>query len=152
MIAEVKPSDLSCCGVISQIKARRGPRILKVVMVVQGGALERARGLDLGADDVISFPFEPIEFAARIRAQFREREPALELDVKLVVSSAVILGSLAVVISNRHSRKDTLQLKAEVARLNGGLLQRTPSPFKPGPCIPDHKWYVGNSRIFERTI
>ena len=33
-------------------------------------------------------------------------------------------GSLATVISNRHSRKDTLQLKAEVARLNGGLLQQ----------------------------
>jgi S1-C subfamily serine protease len=126
-------------------------------MVVHGGALERARGLDLGADDVISFPFDPSEFAARIRTQFREREPELQLEAKLndaltkerlaesavealsgtsgkrrfgltqaviVLAAAVILAALALVISNRHSRKDTLQLKAEVARLNGGLLQQ----------------------------
>ena len=38
---------------------------------------------DLGADDVISFPFEPVEFAARIRAQFRERKPQEELKTML---------------------------------------------------------------------
>jgi S1-C subfamily serine protease/CheY-like chemotaxis protein len=157
VITEATPSDLSCCGVVSQIKASPGPRTPKIVMVVHGGALERARGLDLGADDVISFPFDPSEFAARIRTQFREREPELQLEAKLndaltkerlaesavealsgtsgkrrfgltqaviVLAAAVILAALALVISNRHSRKDTLQLKAEVARLNGGLLQQ----------------------------
>jgi S1-C subfamily serine protease/CheY-like chemotaxis protein len=157
VITEATPSDLSCCGVVSQIKARHDPRTPKIVMVVHGGALERARGLDLGADDVISFPFDPAEFAARIRTQFREREPELQLEAKLndaltkerlaesavealsgtngkrrfgltqavvVLAAAVILAALALIISNRHSRKDTLQLKAEVARLNGGLLQQ----------------------------
>src|SRR4029077_7005345 len=83
LITEATPSDLSCCGVISQIKATADPRTLKIVMIVHGGALERARGLDLGAEDVISFPFEPLEFAARIRTQFRERQPELELEAKL---------------------------------------------------------------------
>jgi len=126
-------------------------------MVVHGGALERARALDLGADDVISAPFEPLEFGARIRTQFRERQPELELEAKLndalqkerlaesavealsgtngkrrfgltqaivVLAGAVVLAALALVVSNRHNRKDTLQLKAEIARLNGGLLQQ----------------------------
>ena len=157
LITEATPSNLSCCGLISQIKASPDPRTLKIVMIVQGGALERARGLDLGADDVVSFPFEPLEFAAKIRTQFRERQPEIELESKLkdalqrehaaemavealsggtiakrrlrvilaifVLSTAVVLAALATVISNRRSRKDTLQLKAEVARLNGGLLQ-----------------------------
>src|SRR5467141_997811 len=83
LITEATPSDLSCCGLISQIKAGPDPRTLRIVMIVHGGALERARGLDLGADDVISFPFEPLEFAARIRTQFRERQPELELEAKL---------------------------------------------------------------------
>src|SRR5437879_6577447 len=143
LITEATPSDLSCCGVISQIKASPEPRTPRIVMIVHGGALERARGLDLGADDVISFPFEPLEFTARIRTQFRERQPELELETKLtdalqkehlaesavealrggatakrrfglipgilVLSAAVLLGALAIVISNRHSRKDTLQ-------------------------------------------
>jgi hypothetical protein len=42
----------------------------------------------------------------------------------LGLSAAAILVALVTVISNGHSRKDTLQLKAEVARLNGGLLQQ----------------------------
>src|ERR1700677_1693988 len=54
-----------------------------MVMMVHGGALERARALDLLADDVVSFPFEPLEFAARIRTQFRGRQPELELEAKL---------------------------------------------------------------------
>jgi len=158
LITEATPSDLSCCGLISQIKAGPDPRTLKIVMIVHGGALERARGLDLRADDVVSFPFEPLEFAARIRTQFRERQPEIELEAKLndalqkehlaesavealsggmnakrrfglipaifVLSAAVVLAALTLVISNRHSRKDTLQLKAEVAQLNGGILRQ----------------------------
>jgi S1-C subfamily serine protease len=157
LIMEATPSNLSCCGLISQIKASPDPRTFKIVMIVHGGALERARGLDLGADDVVSFPFEPLEFAAKIRTQFRERQPEIELEAKLkdalqrehvaemavealsggtiakrrfwlipaisILSAAAVLAALATVISSRHSRKDTLQLKAEVARLNGGLLQ-----------------------------
>src|SRR5271163_2330605 len=158
LITEETPSDLSCCGLISQIKAGPDPRTLKIVMIVHGGALERARALDLGADDVISFPFEPVEFAAKIRTQFRERQPELELEAKLHdalekerlaenaiealsggldakrrawlmpaivgLSVAVVLAALTTVLSNRHRRKDTLQLRAEVARLNGGIVQQ----------------------------
>jgi len=158
LITEATPSDLSCCGVISQIKASPDLSTLRTVMIVRGGALERARALDLGADDVVSFPFEPLEFLAKIRTQFRERQPELELEAKLKdalqrehlaevavealsggtnakrrfwlipaifsLSAAVVLAALATVISNRRSRKETLQLKAEVARLNGGILQQ----------------------------
>src|ERR1700719_1649722 len=83
LVTEATPSDLSCCGLISQLKSRPDTRPLKIVMVIQGGALERARALDLGADDVISFPFDNVEFAARIRTQFRERQPEEELKTML---------------------------------------------------------------------
>jgi S1-C subfamily serine protease/DNA-binding NarL/FixJ family response regulator len=152
LITEATPSDLSCCGVISQIKASPDPRTIRILMIVHGGALERARALDLGADDVISFPFEALEFVARVRTQFRERQPELELEAKLkdalqkerlaetavealsggtnakrrswLVVAILVLAAIATIISNRHSRKDTLQLKAEVVRLNGGILQQ----------------------------
>jgi S1-C subfamily serine protease len=42
----------------------------------------------------------------------------------VVLAAAVILAAVGLVIANRHSRKDTLQLRAEIARLNGGLLQQ----------------------------
>src|SRR6266700_669455 len=83
LITEATPSDLSCCGIITQIKSREQTKSIRVLMVVQGGALERARALDLGADDVISAPFEFLEFAAKVRTQFRERQPEVELRTKL---------------------------------------------------------------------
>ena len=157
LITEATPSDLSCCGLISQIKASSDVLAPKIVMIVHGDALERARGLDLGADDVVSFPFEALEFAAKIRTQLRQRQPELKLEAELkdalerehtsentaenliskvmsrrrfwvlsivcVLSAATLLAAVTTVISNHRSRKDTLQLKAEVARINGGLLQ-----------------------------
>jgi S1-C subfamily serine protease/DNA-binding NarL/FixJ family response regulator len=83
LITEATPSDLSCCGIITQIKSREPTRSIRILMIVQGGALERARALDLGVDDVISSPFEPLEFAARVRTRFRERQPEEDLRTKL---------------------------------------------------------------------
>lgn len=158
LVTEATPSDLGCCSLITQLKSRPDARPLKIVMVVRGGALERARALDLGADDVISFPFDAVEFAARIRTQFRERQPEEDLKTMLkyavqrenitdlaveslsgegvtkrrfrlipaifAFSAAAAITSVFVVVSNRSSRKDTLQLKAEIARLNNGLGQQ----------------------------
>ena len=155
LVTEVTPSDLSCCGLIAQLKASpETESSLKIVMVVQGGAVERARALDLGADDVISFPFETVEFAARIRAQFRERKPQEELKtllkyavqrehfadivlqllsrplgkrrfwlppVILVLSAAAVLAAIDLGISSRRTRKETRQLRTEIARLSSGL-------------------------------
>jgi S1-C subfamily serine protease len=158
LITEATPSNLSCCGLISQVKGSSGLPALKIVMIVHGDALERARGLDLGADDVVSFPFEPLEFGAKIRTQLRQKQPELKFEAELkdalerehlaestaenliskvmsrrrfwvlsivcVLSAATLLAAVSTVISNRHSRKDTLQLNANVARLNDGLLQQ----------------------------
>jgi S1-C subfamily serine protease/CheY-like chemotaxis protein len=158
LVTEATPSDLSCCGVVVQLKAREATRAIRLLMVVEGGALERTRALDLGADDVISLPFEPAEFAARVRAQFRDRQPAEALRHKLkeaeqkehlaeiavetlsggvvprrrtwVLPAILALCVLAVVatlvtsLTYQKSRKDTLQLKAELARLTTGVAQQ----------------------------
>jgi DNA-binding response OmpR family regulator len=41
--------------------------------LARGGGVERARGLDLGADDVLSPPWEPAELLARVRVQLRDK-------------------------------------------------------------------------------
>ena len=156
LVTEATPSDLSCCGIVTQLKsqAEKGSS-LKVVMIVHGEALERARALDLGADDVISFPFNKVEFVARIRTRFRERKPHEELKTMLkhavqrehyvdvtveslsagtmskrrfwvipallALTTATVLALVFIGISTRSSRKATLQLRTEIARLNSGL-------------------------------
>jgi S1-C subfamily serine protease len=159
LITEATPSDLSCCGIITQIKSREQTKSIRVLMVVRGGALERARALDLGADDVISAPFESLEFAAKVRTQFRERQPELELRSKLkqaeekehlagiavetlsggavtqkrlwvlpalfVLCVVAVVAALVTSLTYRRSRTDSLQLKAEMARLNRGVVQQS---------------------------
>jgi S1-C subfamily serine protease len=156
LVTEASPSDLSCCGLITQLKTQPyiGPS-LKVVMIVHGSALERARALDLGADEVISFPFDEVEFAAKVRTQFRERRPEEELKTMLKhavqrehyadiaveslsggtvskrrfwlipsffgLSALTVIAAVFMIISTRGSRKATLQLRAEIARLNTGM-------------------------------
>src|SRR5262249_9058909 len=66
LVTEASPADLTCCGLIVQLKAREATKSIRILMLVQGTALERARALDLGVDDVMTSPFEPTEFGARI--------------------------------------------------------------------------------------
>ena len=154
LITEATPADLSC-RVITQLKSRPVPGLLpKVLLIVQGGALERARALNLGTDDVISFPFDPVELAAKIRTQFRERQPEQKPENKLkyaarredvdfaaetlgggttgkrrlwlipalfALSAVAVFAAVLTAISVRGSRRDTRQLRAEIARLNSGL-------------------------------
>jgi S1-C subfamily serine protease len=42
-------------------------------MLSPGGVAERSRGLDLGADDVLSLPFDPHEFLSRMRSHLRDK-------------------------------------------------------------------------------
>ena len=79
LVTEASPSDLTCCGLITSLKTRTSVKPLRVLMIVHGEALERARALDLGADDVAPFPFDAAEFAARVRTLFRARQSEDEL-------------------------------------------------------------------------
>jgi DNA-binding response OmpR family regulator len=67
------PPDLKCCDLLSEIKGSEHTRDIRVILLAHGGADARARGLDLGADDVVSLPFDPHELLSRIRSQLKNR-------------------------------------------------------------------------------
>ena len=60
-------------------------------------------------------------------------------------------GGVSTVISNRHRRKDTFQLQAEVARLNGGhrATGRTTRPCGTGTRVAGRKRSGGITRVPE---
>jgi S1-C subfamily serine protease len=158
LVTEACTGDLDCAGLISSLKARPDSRALKIVMIVPGGASDRAHALNLGADDAVSLPLDGTEFAARIRTQFRERQSTLEMQTMLkyatqreniadlaveslneeivtkrrrwlipailALSAAAVIASVSMLVTTRRSRKDTLQLRAEIARLNYGIGQQ----------------------------
>src|ERR1700741_3038037 len=75
---------LDCCGLLTQLKGTEATAPVKIILLAEGGPLERSHALDLGADDVLTIPFEPVELFARIRAQLREKAPDDRLRLEVV--------------------------------------------------------------------
>jgi DNA-binding response OmpR family regulator/S1-C subfamily serine protease len=66
-------ADIQCCDALTEVKGNAATAGTRVILLIQGGAAERARGLDLGADEVLTSPWEPAELLARVRVQLREK-------------------------------------------------------------------------------
>src|SRR5882672_2825425 len=78
VVLGANPPQLDCCDLLSQIKGSEQTQYIRVLMLSPGGSGERARGLDLGADDVLSLPFDPHELLSRVRSQLRSKHIADE--------------------------------------------------------------------------
>ena len=78
VILGANPPQLDCCDLLSEIKGSEATHNIRVVMLTPGGPGERTRGLDLGADDVLSLPFDSHELLARLRSQLRSKHLADE--------------------------------------------------------------------------
>ena len=61
--------DLDGIEVMRLMRDRR--RIPVILLSTRGSTADKARGLDLGADDYLAKPFQPDELAARVRAILR---------------------------------------------------------------------------------
>ena len=67
------PPQLDCCDLLSEIKGSAQTQSIRVIMLSPGGPAQRTRGLDLGADDVVSLPFDPHELLSRVRWQLQDK-------------------------------------------------------------------------------
>jgi len=83
VILGADPPQLDCCDLLSEIKGSEHTQNIRVVMLSPGGSGERTRGMDLGADDVLSLPFDPHELLSRVRSQLRTRHIADEFRERL---------------------------------------------------------------------
>jgi serine protease Do len=72
-------ANIQCCDALSEIKGNSATANTRVILLVRGGGVERAHAIDLGADDVLSPPWEPAELLARVRAQLRAKHAFGEL-------------------------------------------------------------------------
>lgn len=150
IILGANPPQLDCCDLLADVKRSEQARHIRVIMLADGGSLERVRGLDLGADDVISLPLDDRELLARVRAQLREKRPedelretvrsdqrsrrdalrvfrilnqerrALRLGVALIVAVA-LLGSGTLGFLYWRSQKQTVRVYTALAKLQTGI-------------------------------
>jgi DNA-binding response OmpR family regulator/S1-C subfamily serine protease len=145
------PPQLDCCDLLSEIKGFEHTHNIRVVMLSPGGSAERTRGLDLGADDVLSLPFDSHELLSRVRSQLRNKSIADEFRERLrlaeenrsvtqQVATAVneerrtlrvgglaaitvlIVAALAFVFFYRRGQEQNTRVYAAITRLQTGVL------------------------------
>ena len=98
------------------IKAiRKREKYIPVIVISAKLALsDRVLGIDLGADDYVTKPFEPLEVAAKVRAQLRRLSATAQPETKRVLS----VGGVA------------LDLDACTANVSGETVELTKAEFK----------------------
>src|ERR1700736_5888110 len=99
------PPQLDCCDLLSEIKGSEHTHNIRVVMLSPGGSGERTRGLDLGADDVLSLPFDSHELLSRVRSQLRNKSIADELRERLRLAEEDQNATQQVVTAVKEERR-----------------------------------------------
>jgi DNA-binding response OmpR family regulator len=121
---------LDCCGLLTQLKGNEATAPVKIILLADGGPLERSRALDLGADDVLSIPFERFELFARIRAQLREKAPDDRLRLEVLDAKRKELeaeAALAAIVTQKETGKKrwiALGVVAALAVIGVGIAVR----------------------------
>jgi CheY-like chemotaxis protein/S1-C subfamily serine protease len=94
------------CDLLAEVKGAASTAGARVILLVRGGLPERVRGLDLGADDVLSRPFEFLELQARIRVQLGLKKSEDELRDRLrIVEQSEQASRTAMVVTEKISRE-----------------------------------------------
>ena len=82
LVLDAAVADAGAPGAHEIVATIRGSAVtegVRVIVLTGPGAGERAAGLDLGADDAISRPWDAAELLARVRAQLRVRRADQQL-------------------------------------------------------------------------
>lgn len=143
--------QLDCCDLLSEIKGSEQTHHIRVVMLSPGGSAERTRGLDLGADDVLSLPFDSHELLSRVRSQLRDKSFADGFRERLRIAeenrnatqqvvtavneerrtlrvggltaiAVLVVAALVFFLLYRRNQQQTTRVYAAITRLQTGML------------------------------
>lgn len=151
VILGADPPQLDCCDLLSEIKGSESTQNIRVVMLSPGGPAQRTRGLDLGADDVLSFPFDPHELLSRVRWQLRDKHSIENLQQQartieenrvaaqqvvtavneerrtirvgsILAFAVLVVAALAFLIFYHRSQQENTRVYAAITKLQSGVL------------------------------
>jgi DNA-binding response OmpR family regulator len=98
------PPRLDCCDLLSEIKGSAHTQNIRVIVLAPGGPAERTRALDLGANDVLSVPFDFHELLSRVRSQMRSKHEADAIAERLRITEENRTDAQQVVAALKEER------------------------------------------------
>jgi DNA-binding response OmpR family regulator len=126
-------------GIRTCIKIREKKNIPIIMLSAKGEDSDKIIGLNIGADDYITKPFNPLELVARVRSQLR-RYVDLGNFTKAISDGDTVIGQL---IINKHSH---------VVTLEGNEVKLTPIEYKILLLLAKNRGRVFSSEeIYERV-
>jgi DNA-binding response OmpR family regulator len=128
-------------------RIRRGSDVPIVMVTAKGDTHDVVAGLEAGADDYVTKPFEPKELSARIRALLRRARPANPGHPRLTFGDLEIVpdeGKVLVAGREVAVTKTEFRLLLELAQDPGAVVSRE--------RLLEHVWgygYFGDSRLVD---
>ncbi len=86
LLLALDSADPESSNAIAAVRSHSPASQIRVLLLTPDGKDAIARGLDLGADDGISVPFDDAELLARVRTQLRQKRASDELAAKLRIA------------------------------------------------------------------
>jgi DNA-binding response OmpR family regulator/S1-C subfamily serine protease len=86
LLLALESADPESSHTLAAIGVLNATSQVRVLLLTPGGKEAIARGLDLGADDAVSVPFDDAELLARVRAQLRQKRASDELAAKMRIA------------------------------------------------------------------
>ena len=71
---------------LSDVEALKSKSGIRLILLLHGSVVDRARALDMGVDDVVSAPWDSAELLARLRAQLRTKGELDTLERKMRIA------------------------------------------------------------------
>lgn len=147
-IVDIMMPKIDGYQLIEKIREKIDKYIPIIVISAKGKLTDRILGMDLGADDYIAKPFEPLEVLAKVNAQFRR----MNLTETKKETESITIGEISLNLAECNIRKndEVIELtKSEFKVLE--LLMRHPKRVFTKEQIYESAWYDAET-VDDNTI
>lgn len=124
-------------GITAMGKLRENSNVPVIFLSAKSEDTDKVLGLNLGADDYVTKPFNPVELLARVKSQLRRY---LQFGGGAVAESVLWLGGI------------TLDHKTKVVTLDGDPVSLTPREYEILRFLMQHPGWVYSPRQIYREV
>jgi DNA-binding response OmpR family regulator len=131
-------------GLKATFKIRESKNIPIILLSAKCQDMDKIMGLNMGADDYVTKPFNPLELSARVKSQLRRY---------------INLGNMNNTLNNEHEMKNTLRsgglelnTDTKIVKLDGDEIKATPIEYKILELLLSNQGKVFSSKeLYERV-
>ena len=124
-------------GMTAMTRLREEKNIPVILLTAKSEDTDKVLGLNLGADDYITKPFNPVEMLARVRSQLRRY---MQLGSGTVKQSQLVIGPIE------------LDDKTKIVTRDGGNVNTTPTEYEILKLLMEHPGQVFSPKDIYRHV